>query len=510
MKPDELFSFLKCIRRGNQEQVDKLVRDSRQADRRAVFFAIPGVGSSAPVGGSSDRDGHRFLGEVCGRGVLGVVVERVEAVPHDFNGWVFQSDNARRDWARASQVLFGNPSKDLFIVGVTGTNGKTTTTHMIEWILNQLGCLTGVIGTIDHHVGERIWPTNHTTPDAFDLQSRLQDFVKVGARGAAIEVTSHALDQFRTEGVSFDVGVFTNLTRDHLDYHGTMEKYFEAKHLLFQRSLAESQKAEVLAVINADDEWGKKLRPYPRAKILRYGCSDRVELEYKVRGMSFSGLEVEVFPRFAQERATATSVTFPMMGHFNAENMMAAIGAVIPKLNGKWSDLPSILASFPGVRGRLQRVHNSRGFFPFVDFAHTDDALRRSLETIRTVRSQAKLTSRIVTVFGCGGDRDKGKRALMGAVANSLSDVVVVTSDNPRTEDPQAIIRDILSGIPLEERDRRIHVEADRRKAIALAAGFAKAGDVILVAGKGHETDQILGTTKVPFDDVAVLREVLG
>ncbi|MBX9765803.1 MAG: UDP-N-acetylmuramoyl-L-alanyl-D-glutamate--2,6-diaminopimelate ligase, partial [Bdellovibrionales bacterium] len=254
MRSSELSAFLECLHTGPDEIIQKLSRDSRSVGPKDIFFAIKGTGA----------DGHDFLDQICTKGCLGVVVEQVERVPANFPGWVFQSTNIRKSWAVASQKFFGDPSQHLFVTGVTGTNGKTTTTHMIEWISNQLGILTGVIGTIDHHVGSRVWKTSHTTPDSFDLQGRLQDFISEGAKAASLEVTSHALDQFRTEGVSFDVGVFTNLTRDHLDYHVTMEKYFAAKSLLFQSVLEESQKPQVFAVINQDDPWGKKIKPNSR------------------------------------------------------------------------------------------------------------------------------------------------------------------------------------------------------------------------------------------------------
>lgn len=499
MRSSELATFLKCLRKGADETIHQLSRDSRTLGPKDIFFAIKGTGA----------DGHDFLEQICLKGCLGIVVEQMERIPPQFMGWVFQSSNIRQDWALASQRFFGDPSRKLFVTGVTGTNGKTTTTHMIEWISNELGLLTGVIGTIDHHVGPRVWKTSHTTPDSFDLQGRLHDFVSEGAQAATLEVTSHALDQFRTAGVSFDVGVFTNLTRDHLDYHVTMEKYFAAKSRLFQHVLEESGKPDVFAVINQDDPWGQKIRVAPRAKLLRYGRSESVEFSYQVRKMDFSGLEIEVSPRVAHSGSTKILVSFPMMGVFNAENMMAAVGAVFPKLDGRWEDLVKILKGFPGVRGRLQFVPNSRGLFPIVDFAHTDDALKNSLQTIRTVREQSGGNNRIITVFGCGGDRDKGKRPLMGAVAEKLSDVVIVTSDNPRTENPDQIIRDILKGIPKTEIPDRVHTQVDRKRAIELAANLAKPGDVILIAGKGHETDQILGTIKVPFDDVSVVKGVL-
>ncbi|MBX9768874.1 MAG: UDP-N-acetylmuramoyl-L-alanyl-D-glutamate--2,6-diaminopimelate ligase, partial [Bdellovibrionales bacterium] len=244
--------------------------------------------------------------------------------------------------------------------------------------------------------------------------------------------------------------------------------------------------------------------------IFRYGRSEGLELSYQVKKMDFSGLEIEISPHVSQANSKKVLVTFPMMGVFNAENMMAAVGAVFPKLDGRWEQLSKILKDFPGVRGRLQFVPNSKGLFPIVDFAHTDDALKNSLQTIRTVREQSGGKNRIITVFGCGGDRDKGKRPLMGAVAEKLSDIVIVTSDNPRTENPDQIIRDILKGIPATEIQNRVHTQVDRKRAIELAANLAKPGDVILVAGKGHETDQILGTIKVPFDDVAVVKGVLG
>lgn len=459
----------------------------------SVFVAIRGT----------SRDGHQFLQEVCAKNPAAVVVEDVAAVPKDFLGDVIAVVSTRAALMQLAAAYYGEPSRGLLCVGVTGTNGKTSTSLLLEKILTDAGLLTGVLGTIDHHLGNRKWEASLTTPDPMTLQGRLREFADLGARAVAFEVSSHALVQARADAIQFDAAIFTNLTRDHLDYHHTMDAYFAAKMRLFTELLERSNKKNVFAIVNTDDEWGKKVVPATRARLVTFGQSGQ-DFSFQVSKTDFSGTEFKLVLKAAGRTMRGF---IPLVGIHNIYNAVGALAAAV----SVGIPLDLVMASlerFAGVPGRLQRVLNDKGKNVFVDYAHTPDALEKVLGSLDAIRLAARTGGRIFTVFGCGGDRDTGKRPLMMKAALKGSDIVILTSDNPRTEDPQKIISDCLQGAAANDRSR-LQVEVDRKSAIALALSQAHPGDVILIAGKGHEDYQILGTQKIPFSDVQVAWELL-
>lgn len=475
-------------------QVASLCFDSRKLVKNSVFFAIKGGKS----------DGHQYLKLAADAGACALVVEDVKLIPENYEGAIAVVPSVRKALNELAAVFVGEPAKKLFCIGVTGTNGKTTTTYMTEAIFNQAKRYAGVIGTINHHYRDQVWPTEMTTPDPVQFQERLAQFLKLGAKAVALEVSSHALTQSRVDEVPFDVAIYTNLSRDHLDYHRDMDDYFDAKHKLFRDLLSSSSKPHPTAIINAEDEFAKKIVVGPQVRKWTYGGSATADLSYKILSQGFDGTRFELTtPVGSQE------IQLPMVGLHNVANACGAIGAAL----AAGIDLKTCaeaLANLPGVSGRLEAVSNTKGVHVFVDYAHTDDALSTVLHYLNDIRSQGRLQNKLITVFGCGGDRDKGKRPLMAKAALKSSDLVVLTSDNPRTEDPQAILDDAMAGVPNAREGVDLFREVDRRKGIAKALELAKPGDVVLIAGKGHEDYQIIGTTKYPFSDVEVVKEILS
>lgn len=474
------------------EIVQTLCLNSRIATDRDVFIAHRG----------ESIDSHKFLPEVCGRGVLAVVVESVENIPKNFAGGILKVSSAQTATAMLAREFYKNPSGQLISLGVTGTNGKTSVTYMLEKIFSDVGWPCGVIGTINHHLQEKVWPTDLTTPDAVSLQGRLREFVDFHAKCLAFEVSSHALAQHRVDGIDFDVGIFTNLTRDHLDYHQTMENYFAAKERLFSELLAQSGKANPAAIINTDDEWGRKIKVPAKVRKIDYGQNSQ-QFTFTLRSEDFSG------SHFQLKSPEGTYDGFvPVIGLHNVYNSVAALAAGfavgVPVAQGL-----KALKSYVGVLGRLERVPNSKGLNVFVDYAHTSDALEKVLTALAQVRANSRVQSKITTVFGCGGDRDKGKRPMMLQTALRFSDRVVLTSDNPRTEDPQQIINDCLANLTGVQDRQQLKTEVKRKDAIHIALSDAQENDVILIAGKGHEDYQIIGREKLPFSDVQVVKEFL-
>ncbi len=499
MKLGELLAIFPEYRLGRVDMdasVRSLVFDSRHVRPDSVFIAIRG----------ERADGHGFLQEACRRKPLALVVESDKSVPVEFSGAVVCVPSGRRALAELSARFYSYPSKELFCVGVTGTNGKTSVTYMVEHILNFCGRPTGVLGTIDHHFNQRSWPGELTTPDPIKLQSRLKDFAQLGAKACALEVSSHALSQGRVDAVDFDVAVFTNLTRDHLDYHQTMEDYFLAKQRLFLEVLNSSSKKATWAIVNLDDPYGQRLEICGSSQVWTYGQKN-ADLEFSVIRTDFFATEFLIKTPRGERQARV-----PVPGLHSVYNATAAIGVALSA--GISLDIAvEALNEFLGVPGRLQRVHlpqkvqDDLGLNIFVDYAHTDDALRSVLGALRQIRKQTGHLGRIVTLFGCGGDRDQGKRPLMTRAATELSDLVWVTSDNPRTEDPQKIIDDCLAQLEPELLNKQVFTEVDRGKAIHQVLSGAQRGDIILIAGKGHEDYQIIGQTRYPFSDQQVVKE---
>jgi UDP-N-acetylmuramoyl-L-alanyl-D-glutamate--2,6-diaminopimelate ligase len=463
----------------------KPCQDHRILEAGDIFVAIKG----------STFDSHSVLNEVILKNPSVIVAQNSSFVPKDFKGEVVIVSNTRAAMDQLCHAYFKFPSKKLFCVGVTGTNGKTTTSHLIEYALNQFGFGTGVIGTIDHHFGNTQWPTELTTPGSLEFYSRLKNFLDLGAKALSVEVSSHALDQNRMSSCEFDVGVFTNLTRDHLDYHGTMENYFKAKEKFFTEVLKNSPKSQKYAVINQDDSYGRQIQIPKNVQKISFGHKN-ADLTYEILEQNFSGQKLNINYK---DRKYFSQIQ--LSGHFNILNYLATLGVLIAK-QIPLSEAIEAFSNFGGVRGRLEKVSNSKGLHVFVDYAHTPDALENVLKTLNDIKGNQK----IITVFGCGGDRDKGKRPLMSEIACKLSDHVVITSDNPRTESPEKIIEDIVEGC---RSFKNYEIEVDRKKAIEKALNIAKTGDAVLIAGKGHENYQIIGQTKHHFDDVEIAKGFL-
>jgi UDP-N-acetylmuramoyl-L-alanyl-D-glutamate--2,6-diaminopimelate ligase len=435
-------------------EVLEVTQDSRAVKPGSVFVAIRGASG----------DGHRHLAAAAGQGAIALVVEDPAGIPSDFKGAVVRVASTRRALDLIAQRFFGEPAKSLFCVAVTGTNGKTTITYMVESIFSKFGWPTGVMGTIDHHLKEKKWPSALTTPDSLTLHRRLKEFVSLGAQAAAFEVSSHALTQHRTDSLPFAVGIFTNFTRDHLDYHKTMEEYFAAKERLFGELLGRHPSVNV-AVLNADDSSVRNTRVREGVTTWWYGRGEDHPADFSFRPLK-ENLEGTLF-HLSTPRGNA-EFHLPCTGLHNVYNAVAATAAALAA-GVSLTTAQEALAQFRGAPGRLERVRNKRGLNIFIDYAHTDDALATVLKALSDVRARSGgKKGRIVTVFGCGGDRDRGKRPLMAQAAARYSDAMVITSDNPRTEDPIKIIEDIRSGVPREWRGE-LKVEPDRRAALRLS-----------------------------------------
>lgn len=489
-----------------------ITADTRHVRAGYIFVAMRGARD----------DGHRHLQQAVEKGAIALVVEAgsagSESVLRGFQGLVVEVPSTRRALAELAARFFRHPARELFCVGVTGTNGKTTSTHMLEWVLQQAGLACGVIGTINHHLHDQVWPTNMTTPDPMLFQQRLREFVDAGAKAVALEVSSHALDQHRVHAVDFDAALFTNLTRDHLDYHQTMENYFETKLRLFTELLLDSKKPNKLAVFNADDPWGERAAQELAARCKTSGLrivrlaerrvlSRPFDCSYEILRQSFAGVEFRL-----RTEGIELKLTLPLAGRHNVQNALGA-WAVGRGAGLSIGACARALSEMPGVRGRLEAVENQAGLHVFVDYAHSDDSLRTVLSLLQSVRAAMpeKARPRIITVFGCGGDRDRGKRPLMLAAAETGSDLVIATSDNPRSEDPEQILDDVFNGADRSKLDVSLFREADRQRAIECAIlKLARPGDVILIAGKGHEEYQQIGDVKRPFSDVKVAKSVLA
>ena len=463
--------------------IEGIAYDSRQVKKNFLFVALRG----------QHDDGTRFIDDALRRGAVAVVSEQDQWPRRDIAH--IHVEDARLALAEIACAFYDRPSDRIELIGITGTNGKTTTSFMCREILRAAGRHPGLIGTVRYELGERIIPASRTTPEAPDIQFMLDTMVRSGCRSAVMEVSSHALDQKRVYGTDFDVGVFTNLTRDHLDYHGTMPRYFSAKTQLF-RSLGQLNK-RATAVINLDDPWGQQLAAIngSHATLATYGLHPSADFRAEEIELAGEGTRFLLRAPWGSE-----DIELPLMGRYNVSNALAAIAAC-HALGVDRRFLAPALAHLSPVPGRLERIPNPHGILAFVDYAHTDDALTNVLTTLREVRKR-----RLIVVFGCGGDRDRSKRPLMGAVATALADQVIVTSDNPRSEDPAAIIAEIMAGV-----GHAPHVQAvvDREQAIARAAALAQPGDLLLVAGKGHENYQEIGKTVAPFDDREVLHRYL-
>lgn len=515
-----------------QGELDQLVTgltyDSREVKQGYVFFAVPGA----------HFDGHEFVAESLGRGACAVVVERTAGLPHGAT-WIRVRD-VRRTMGLWAASFFAYPSRRLLLVGVTGTNGKTTVTYLLESIFSSAGMVSGVIGTINYRYQGQVFPALHTTPESVDLQTLFHEMVEAGVRSVAMEVSSHALDQERVRGIDFDGAVFTNLSHDHLDFHGDMEHYFASKARLFTDYLSASQKGKKFAVIYGEDPRGRELLGTARA--LGFGAVSYGQgTDWDIHPLEIEG-DLDGLRGKVRVKDQSLHFASRLIGSANLQNILGAVG-VGSALGLPHEVISEGIARLESVPGRLERIENRHGISVLVDYAHTPDALEKVLLGLRELMpKQAPATNvgterrkpRLICVFGCGGDRDRGKRPLMGQIAGQLSDLVVLTSDNSRSEEPCRILEEIEEGVrktgmpkfpisdfrfPISDLKSKISnrksekgycVEPDRRVAIGLAVRQAHAGDLVLIAGKGHEDYQILGSRRIHFDDREVAREELS
>jgi UDP-N-acetylmuramoyl-L-alanyl-D-glutamate--2,6-diaminopimelate ligase len=463
------------------QEIRSLAYDSRRVTPGSLFFAIRG----------EKADGHDFIEDALKRGAVAVASER-PGPPERARCWI-RVTNARRALAEAARTFYSDPASRLQLVGITGTNGKTTTSYLLHSILQTAGVRPGLFGTVEYRAGSRALPAAHTTPESVDLLSYFADLVAVGGRAAVMEVSSHALAQERVWGIHFAAAVFTNLTRDHLDYHKDFEHYFAAKRRLFEGVGAPPPE---LAVLNLDDPWGERLLQLPHKRSVTYGLNSDASVKLRNFTQSLTGVHATLTT--PQGRLEIES---PLVGRVNLENILAAV-ATAEGLGVPSESIRQGIANLKLVPGRFERVNEGQPFLVIVDYAHTDDALRNALETARELTR-----NRLIVVFGCGGDRDRAKRPLMGGAAGSLSDLAVLTSDNPRSEDPIRIMSDVMVG--LQKANKPYLTEVDRRAAIRKALAEAGDGDVVLIAGKGHESYQVLKDETIPFDDRKVAGQVL-
>jgi UDP-N-acetylmuramoyl-L-alanyl-D-glutamate--2,6-diaminopimelate ligase len=470
--------------------------DSRRVRPGSVFVAMKG----------GSTDGNRYVEKAIAAGALGIITDSAQKFDHLL---VFQPglpllevENGRRALAEASAAFFGHPERRLKATGITGTNGKTTTAFLLEALLNAAARKTILVGTIEYHLAGEVRPSVHTTPESRDLFELMAEGVGRGATELVTEVSSHALDQGRAAGVNFDVAVFTNLTQDHLDYHQTMEKYFAAKRLLFDGTVYPAPR---VAVINAHDPRGESLAAAATkagAEVRTYGIGQG---DWRAASYTLTpgGAVLEL-----ETPAGSAQVTSRLAGEVNILNLLAALTAAHAR-GVPFADLMESIPRLKPVPGRFQSVDAGQPFTVIVDYAHTEDALRNLIDLARKMAGRrGDFGGRVITLFGCGGDRDRSKRPKMGLAAGSGSDYVVATSDNPRSEEPMAILNEIEPG--LKASGVRYTIEPDRATAIRAALRAARAGDVVLLAGKGHEKEQILAGSTIPFDDAEIARSALA
>lgn len=466
-------------------EASDVIHDSRQAREGAIFVAIRG----------EHLDAHRFVEQVMMKGALGVISE--QSCPAGFEGAWLEVEDARVAMAQAAALVHGYPSRELNLVGITGTNGKTTTTYLVAAIAEAAGEPVAMTGTVEYRIGSKRRKAERTTPEATDMQRLLREAVEADCRLAVMECSSQAIDLHRCDALELRVAVWTNLTRDHLDYHKTMEAYFAAKRRLFDGSLGAPPRASVL---NLDDERGVELAGEllrKEARVTSYALHAKAdvtatEVEHTLAGMSFH----------LHTPAGRRRLTSPLVGRPHIYNILAAVATGL-ELGYELDLICRAIRACAGAPGRFERIAHDGDFAVVVDYAHTDDAL---LNVLRSARDVTR--GRIITVFGCGGDRDHSKRAPMGEAAASLSDIVILTSDNPRTEDPESILKDVEQGIL--STSKPYEKISDRRAAIRRAVEQAQSQDLVLIAGKGHEDYQIIGHEVLHFDDKEVAREALA
>ncbi len=469
-------------------EITAVCYDSKEVRNGSLFVAIRG----------EKTDGHKYVESAVKGGAKALLVEEVPESP--LRGVsIIQVEDTKLALAEVSANFFGHPTKELTLVGITGTNGKTTTTYLLESIWQEWGKNVGVIGTVDYRFAGNKIPAVRTTPESVDLMNLFRDMRKSAVQYVVMEVSSHALDRKRVFGCHFDAAVFTNLSQDHLDYHGTMENYFEAKKRLFSEVLRISEKREKFSIINIDDPYGREIAKQVAGQIIPYSILNSEGVYTERADITPEGIHTVLNTPWGR-----VEISSKLFGKHNLYNILAAVSTAL-SLGAGVEVVERGISKITGVPGRLDRVENPFGITILVDYAHTPDALRNVLTAIRPFTR-----NRLILLFGCGGDRDPIKRPIMGRIGMELSDVLIVTSDNPRTEDPERIIDQIEKGVLGSGSKEKLYFRiTDRRDAIRKAIEIAHKGDTLLLAGKGHENYQILGTEKIPFDDKEVAREII-
>lgn len=469
--------------KGNKEiEITGICANSKLVSPGSLFIAKKGF----------KDDGNYYIGEAIAAGAAAILTDIYD--PSLKNVTQLIHPHVSELEGILASAYYNSPSDDLFITGITGTNGKTTTSFLIKHLFDNISCQTGLIGTIEYIIGKQRYQATRTTPDVLSNHKMLREMILQGCGAAIMEVTSHALDQGRVQGIEFDTAIFTNLTLDHLDYHGTMEEYCKAKNRLFKDLGKPGKKKKKTAIVNTDSPWVDKILEGCTAEIMTYGIDKNADLQ--AFDIEFSSFGSSFQIRYLGKSYPCKN---PMIGRFNVYNCLAAVGALIAKGKKIEEVLPHV-ETFSAVPGRLEKVSNDLGIHVYVDFAHSDDSLLNVLKTLQEVKRK-----KVITVFGCGGDRDATKRPKMALAAEEHSDLCIVTSDNPRSEDPLRICNEIVAGFKFPERHL---VEVDRKQAISLAISQAKPDDIVLIAGKGHETYQIFAHKTIEFDDRKIAYQI--
>ncbi len=471
---------LKAISGSTDIPVVSIQFDSRKVEPGCLFVAVRGV----------QVDGHQFIDKAIDAGAVAILCDTLPDSPREGVAYIETADTGLALGIAASN-FYGNPSSRLKLVGITGTNGKTTCVTLLFNLFRTLGYHVGLLSTVENKINDQVIPSTHTTPDALSLNALLSYMVEQGCTHCFMEVSSHAIVQRRIAGLRFTGAVFTNITHDHLDYHGTFDEYIKAKKIFF-----DELSSQAFALSNADDKRGVVMLQNTVASKNFFSLKTLAEFKARIITNSFQGIELDVEGR---------DVWFKLTGSFNAYNLMAVYGAAV-LLGEDREAVLTALSSLDGARGRFDQVMSGSGITAIIDYAHTPDALENVLHTIADIRSG---NEQLITVVGCGGDRDAAKRPLMGGIAARLSDKVVLTSDNPRGEDPQEILDQMKAGVAVSER-KKVLIIADRKEAIRTAVMLATKGDIILIAGKGHETYQEIRGVRHPFDDKEIVLELFN
>lgn len=454
--------------------------DSRKVKEGFLFVAVKGL----------TTDGHQYIDQAVTNGASAVLIE-TEGLEVNHRITLVRTDNSAKSLGIIAANFYGNPSEKLKLVGITGTNGKTTTATLSFELFQHLGYKVGLLSTVENRIDHKVLPATFTTPDALQLNELLSRMVEAGCTHCFMEVSSHALSQHRTSGLSFSGGVFTNISHDHLDYHQTFDEYIKAKKILF-----DGLPASAFALVNVDDKRGNIMLQNTKAERCTFSIKSMADFRARVIHNTMHGLELDM---------DGINVWFKLIGDFNAYNLLT-VYAVAALLGEEREEVLRELSQLDGARGRFEYVKNKANIMAIVDYAHTPDALENVLQTIESLRTKNEL---LITVVGCGGDRDKEKRPKMARIATTLSDKVILTSDNPRSEDPEAILADMFAGVMKSDQRKTVTI-IDRKEAIRTACNMARDNDIILVAGKGHETYQEVNGERFPFDDKAILNDLLN